>query len=200
MEHWGKGERRRYLEGYTWSSYRGYVDERRREEFVSYELLKTLSENPRQARRRYRGYVWACLMEEDGALRELMGQSGYGIGSEEFVKELERELRARKSGTERDRDVAYPEEKVLSDRIDEVVARAYGTTAAALRAHGHNKGAGLAKAVALELACRLTGRTQREIGSRYGGISSQAVSLARKRAKSLVSSEELSKLTDRIRT
>ena len=31
---------------------------------------------------------------------------------------------------------------------------------------------------------RLSGLTQRQVGTRYGGISSQAVSLARKRAKS----------------
>jgi len=39
------------------------------------------------------------------------------------------------------------------------------------------------------LASRLSGLTQREIGEYYGGVSSQAVSAARKRAKELVAPE-----------
>jgi hypothetical protein len=53
--------------------------------------------------------------------------------------------------------------------------------------------------VALELACRLSGLTQREIGTRYGGISSQAVSIARKRGRSLLSAEDVVRLADAIR-
>ena len=48
-----------------------------------------------------------------------------------------------------------------------------------LNAHGHHSGE--AKLVALELACRLTGWTQRAIGEYYGGISSAAVSVAERR-------------------
>jgi hypothetical protein len=43
--------------------------------------------------------------------------------------------------------------------------------------------AGLAKAVALDLACRLTDLNQRKIGQHYGGITSMAVSMARRRLR-----------------
>jgi chromosomal replication initiation ATPase DnaA len=108
-------------------------------------------------------------------------------------------LRERKSGAARDRDVAYPGERVSSNMIDEIVAREYGMSAEALRVHGRSQGVGTAKVVAIELLCRLSGLTQREIGARYGGISSQAVSLARKRAKSLAPSDALARLADIIR-
>ena len=38
-------------------------------------------------------------------------------------------------------------------------------------------GGGLAKFAAVELACRLTGLTQRDVGQRYGNITSAAVSI-----------------------
>ena len=133
-------------------------------------------------------------MEDDGELRELLDRSSHGIGDEEYVEALERELREHKSGTDRDRDVAYPDERIACDRVDDVVAREYGTAVESLRAHGRTKGAGVAKLAAIELSCRLSGLTQREIGRHYGGISSQAVSLARKRAKAVVTADELARL------
>jgi len=42
---------------------------------------------------------------------------------------------------------------------------------------------GPAKFVAVELACRLTGMTQRVIGAHYGGITSAAVSNIRRRLR-----------------
>ena len=72
-------------------------------------------------------------------------------------------------------DVNYPRENVSADRIDEVVAKEYGVKSEMLNADGHTTGVGLAKAVAMELACRLTGLRQRAIGARYGGVGSAAV-------------------------
>jgi hypothetical protein len=64
-------------------------------------------------------------------------------------------------------------------RIDRLVAAHFGVEAADLKAHGHHSGP--AKAIAIELACRLTGWTHRAIGQYYGGISGAAVSVARRR-------------------
>ena len=194
-----KGLRRRLLEEYVWSSYGGYTDERRRQPLVCYDVLKTFGDSPRLARRRYRAYVLRCLTEEDEALRRVLESNGHGIGDEEYVEALGRELRERRSGTPRDRDVAYPKERVLVTRIDEVVAGEYGLSVEALAAHGRRKGVGMAKVAAIELACRLSGRTQREIGMHYGGISSQAVSLARQRARTLVPADTLSRLAGALR-
>lgn len=192
----GVAEQRQVLAGYRWSSYGGYVQERRKEEYVCYDILKTYEGNlTAAARRRYRVYVLACLMEDDVELRRMLERSGHGIGDEEYVGALERELRDRKSGSEKDRDVGYPEEPVIDgDIIDDVVAREYGVEGKALRSPGRRKGTEEAKAVAMDLVCRLGALTQREAGSRYGGVSSQAVSLARKRVRTLLSSEIIDRL------
>jgi hypothetical protein len=42
---------------------------------------------------------------------------------------------------------------------------------------------GAGKFLAVELACRLTGTTQLEIGERYGGITSAAVSTIRRKVR-----------------
>jgi hypothetical protein len=81
-------------------------------------------------------------MEDDRELRTALERSGQGIGAEGFVKELERELRSRKSGTGRDRDVDYPDARVATERIDKAAAEEFGTTVVALRAHGRAAGAG----------------------------------------------------------
>jgi REP element-mobilizing transposase RayT len=180
MRSLAKAERRRKLEGYRWSSYGGYVDERQGEDFVCYDMRTAFGEDIRQARREYRAYVLACLTEDDKELGTLLGRSAHAVGDDAYVETIEGELRERKRGALQDRDVAYPGERISVDRVDEIVARDYGIVADALRAHGRSRGSGTAKTVAIELACRLSGLTQRDLGAHYGGISSQAVSLARK--------------------
>jgi hypothetical protein len=61
------------------------------------------------------------------------------------------------------------------EAIDEAVTRHFQITPEALARHGRS--AGVAKIVAVELACRLTGLAQREIRRHYGGMGSAAVSM-----------------------
>jgi REP element-mobilizing transposase RayT len=195
----GSSDRRALLEREGWSSYRGYVEEGRQEETVCYDVLKQFGEGDREARRRYRGYVLACMDEDDEALKRSLMRSGHGIGDEAYVAALERELRERQRGEDQDRDVAYPREQVGLERIERVVANACGVAVEALREPGRRAGAVRAKTLAMEVACRLSGLTQREIGKRYGGISTQAVSMARKRARVVFKAGEVDRLVDKIR-
>lgn len=171
------------MESYPWSSYRGYVYRRYEEGYVSYDVLNSFGKKRWMARRRYRAYVESCLTENDEPLRRLLQSSSYAAGSEEYIEEIEERLRKRKTGTPRDRDIAVPEKHVGIAVIDRVAAQEYGIEPDALQYNGHSKGVGPAKATAIELACRMTGMTQRAIGLHYGGISSQAVSLARKKIR-----------------
>jgi len=181
------------------SSYPGYVDERRAEEFVNADVLRLFGEGMKAARRRYRAYVLACLEQDDEELKRCLGQSRYGVGDEEYVKGLERELRGRRSGDERDRDVAYPRERIDVERIEGIVAREYGVAAERLQAGGRWKGGAKAKVAVMELACRLSGLTQRDIGHRYGGVTSQAVTMARKRVKDVLGAGEVERLVQLVR-
>ena len=72
-------------------------------------------------------------------------------------------MRDRKIGSDADRDVSYPGEHISADRVDEVMAKEYGIKVEMLKVDGHTAGVGLAKAVAVELTCRLTGLRQSAI-------------------------------------
>ena len=61
------------------------------------------------------------------------------------------------------------------------MASHYRIDAADLKEHGHR--AGPAKAVAVALACRLTGLGGRTVGLHYGGISASAVSNIRRKVR-----------------
>ena len=185
-------ERIKMLEGYAWSSYPDYVKSRLPASWIKYTVLEGYGRTVEEARRRYRAYTQAMVEGNDEALKELMERSGYALGSEEYVKEIERALSLGKTGRVGDKDIQRVWRGVELPVIDQEVIRRYGIEAQQLRRHGN--AAGEAKAVAVELAARWSGKTQREIGAYYGGISGQAVYMLRKRLeKKKVNWSELEK-------
>jgi hypothetical protein len=68
------------LEAYPWSSYGGYAAANKALEFENYDVLKEYGRDMAAARRHYRVYVRACLMEDDGPLMEAMAASRYAFG------------------------------------------------------------------------------------------------------------------------
>ena len=175
------GERIRILEEYPWSSYPGYVRSQQATEWVDYAVLKQYGSTFPDARRRYRAYAQAMVAKGDDLLREGMGRSIYALGSESFVNEVEQELCREKLKGTRNPDLLMPWRGVEMTAIDQVVAKVYGIKVEELYQHGRS--AGEAKAVAVELASRWSGETQRAIGAHYGGITGQAVLLIRKRLR-----------------
>jgi hypothetical protein len=174
-------ERIRMLEEWAWSSYPGYVGSRPSAPWVDYAALQHYGRTPVEARRRYRAYTHAMVWEDDEPLRALMERSAHALGSEEYVERVERELSGGKTGQAKDADVQRPWRGVELTAIDQQVAKVYQIETRQLRKHGRS--AGEAKAVAVELAARWSGLTQREIGAHYGGISGQAVYMVRQRLK-----------------
>jgi REP element-mobilizing transposase RayT len=177
----GRPARVSRLEGYAWSSYPGYVDAGKRLEFVCYDLLADYGRTLPEARRQYRAYVHACVLEDDAPLLAALAASRHAIGGEKFVEQTEQRLAIRRSGNALDRDVDLPRTTVPIERIDETVAAHFTVTPADLASCLACGGA--AKFVAVELACRLTGMTQRAIGTHYGAISSAGVSNIRRRLR-----------------
>ncbi|MFA5810664.1 MAG: transposase [Thermoleophilia bacterium] len=189
-----KAERVRCLEAYSWSSYPGYVSPKRAVEFVCYDLLKDYGPSATVARRNYLAYTHACIMEDDRQLHEALKASRYAIGGPEFIDRTERQLEQRRSGRPQDADVSLPSLTVRIERIDTFVAAEFGIDPVDLKTHGHRTG--VAKQIAIELACRLTGLTQRAIGAYYGGISSGAVCMARRKVREQAG--DAAKIVDRI--
>jgi hypothetical protein len=144
-------------------------------------VLKEYCEDVREARRHCRAYTHACLIEDDGPIIEAMGVSRCAIGDAGFVELAEQRIEGRRTGRVQDEDLALPHCTVPIVNIDAAVARYYGIAVERLQAHGQS--AGVANVAAVELACRLTGLTQRAIGLHYGGITSAAVSTIRRKVR-----------------
>ena len=176
-----KRQRLKLLAECPHSSYRGYVSKQAEEPWVCYDLLQHFGSSSATARRHYRAYVDACLTDDDRPLQEVMRASRYAIGSEAFVRKIERTLKQARIGRPADRDLDLPRPRVDLELISRVVAEAFDVDVGLLTQHGRR--AGPAKAVALELACRLTELSQRAIGEHYGKITSMAVCMARRRLK-----------------
>jgi putative transposase len=179
----GKAARVRLLEAWPWSSYRGYVGREHAVDFVCYDLLNDYGRSLAIARRNYRAYTHAYVLDDDRPLLDAMKANRYAIGGPAFIEQTERQLDARRSGRAQDADLALPRPTVPIEPIDRLAAAQYGVEPADLKTHGRQSGP--AKAIAIELACRLTGWTHRAIGAYYGGISGAAVSVARRRIREL---------------
>jgi hypothetical protein len=111
----------------------------------------------------------------------VLGASRYAIGDPLFVERTEQRIEGRRTGRAQDEDLALPHWTVPLEHINAAVAGHYGIAVERLQAHGQS--AGMAKVAAVELACRLTGLTQRAIGLHYGGITSAAVSTIRRKVR-----------------
>jgi REP element-mobilizing transposase RayT len=177
-----RSERVRLLDSYRWSSYPGYVDGKAAMDFVAYDALALYdASDVRSARRQYRAYTQACLLEDDRPIAEALQASRYAIGDERFARDTSRRLARRRTGRPQDADVALPAQGVALEEIDARVAARFRVGPEDLRQHGHH--AKTAKFVAVEVACRLSGLTQRAIGAHYGGITSAAVSIIRRKIR-----------------
>ena len=173
--------RLRLLDNYRWSSYRGYVDGKNAEEVVTYDVLHEFAAEATAARRLYRVFVEQCLLDDDATMLRVMSASRYAIGDDRFVERTEASVECRRTGGDADRDLLLPRRVLSIGEIDKAVSRHFRTTPEELARHGRS--AGVAKIVAVELACRLTELSQRSIGKHYGGIGSAAVSTIHRKVR-----------------
>jgi putative transposase len=189
-------QRLEYLRSYKWSSYRGYIQKQHEEQMVNYrwrELLGIASESWR--RTRYRKYVERFVTENDDKTIAGLQLSPSAIGEEEFIAEIEDEMRARRTGTAKDADMLWPRvERPAPQAVEVEVSREFGMKVKDLCNHARRVGP--AKAVLMELVCRLSGLTQREAGQRYGGITCAAVGHLRRKIR--LAMDEDSTLRERV--
>ena len=168
------------LNAYRWSSLPGYLDRTRAEADVDYRWLDLMHRSGREAcRRAYGAYVRASLAKPDPVLREAYGRSAYAIGDERHVRDVEHEMSTlrRKSGSPNDLKVACADRITAEDALRRAAAIC-GISESALPRHSRK--AGLAKALAIELACRQPRLSQREVALALG-LSEHAVGKQRRR-------------------
>jgi len=183
-------ERLKHLNAYRWSSYHGYVSARDEEEIVDYRWLALMGRRRMAERRQaYRAYVESLAEGEDLTLREAMGASRYAIGEREFREEVEEELREVRLNKGVYGDIIWPEGRQYEmAQVAECVAAEFGVDPAELHTHGRR--GGVAKKVALELCCRLCGRSQREVGAYFGYTGNGAVGKQRARIREMTNADE----------
>jgi REP element-mobilizing transposase RayT len=172
-------ERWEILEGHRWSSLGGYLSARNVEPFVDYRWLEMMG--PKRSRRLiYRGYVREMLSDDDPVITEAMESSSYAIGDEAFRREVAEWVRGTAAELRSPRDVVVPAEvRVPIDAVAREVAREFAVCAEDLAVP--RKRVGLARGAFAELACRLSGVSQRALARHLGGISEQAVGRARRK-------------------
>lgn len=166
---------------YRWSSYRGYAGLGAEEERVNYRWLELMGRRTRRGNRQaYHAYVERFLAGEDARLREAMEASGYAIGDEKFREEMEDGLKGAKLRKGCEGDIAWPRGKPVDvGAVERAVARVFGVKVADLHYHGHRLGE--VKAVAVELCCQLSGKTQRDLAAHFGYTSDSSMGKQRKR-------------------
>lgn len=156
------------LRGYEWSSCRGYAGLRKPEKRIDYRWLKLVSGNSTAKRRMaYRKYIESMACADDEEFLLDMQASRYAIGDEEFREEIEEELEEKKRERDETGDVEWPEsESPEIEAIEAAVMKEFRVSREDLHFHGQR--AGMAKTVAIELCCRLSGKSQREVGKYFG--------------------------------
>lgn len=189
MSRASKRQRLAHLNRYPWSSYRGYIEQRQEEEMVNYrwrELTGVVGENRRRSA--YRRYVERFVTKDDDKMLTALELSPYAIGDRAFIDEIEAEIKEERQSVRSGADIVWPRTtRPDVEAMDEAVADEFGIGVDDLSMHGRRVGP--AKSVAVELACRLCGLTQRAAGARYGDMSGAAAGYLRRALRTVLAKD-----------
>ena len=183
-------------EGYLWSSYKGYVGKEKEEDWMEYGwVLSQFAEQRKRAEWKYKTYVEEGLREwAENPFKDVYGQ--IILGGEEFIERVKGGFKGKSLSAEiveRKRLFEHPS----MEQILRQVERVFGAREGELLGKGSRSNT--ARKVALYLAQRYTGLSNREIGGRFGGIEASGVSKAASRVKEeIVSDKKLSKLVNEL--
>ena len=194
-----KAEKLKYLREFEWSSYRGYAGLAPEQKRINYHWLNLMSGRTKADRKtEYRQYIESMVDGKDDVLEQAMESSRYAIGDADFRDEVREELRQREMEQGETGDIVWPEARRLNVKdVEAAVIEELKVTAKDLHAHGRH--AGPAKSMAIELCCRFTGLSQREIALHFGYGSESSVGKQRKRfSASVIAGEHCRKLLSRI--
>jgi putative transposase len=173
-----------YLRTYAWSSYRGYIGQAKRLEWVDYGPMLALAGGREKERpEHYRCFVEAGIAADDEEFMGVLNRSARSIGGDDFrewVDEQYAELLKKRK---------HPEDITLRREIGRrpdpgtvlaAVASAAGTTVEGLKARRRD---GIWKGIAARLMVTQAGITRRECAHWLGVRASSAVSYQIKRAE-----------------
>jgi len=190
----------KHLNGWEWSSYRGYVGLAAPEERIDYRWLSLMQRRTDGGRRKEcRRYVERRACQDDEDFLKDLAASSYAVGDETYREEVKNEIKEKKLERAVTGDVKWPEDRLPGiEMIEQAVLKEFGVKTEDLHCHGRH--AGVVKSIAVELSCRLSGKSQREVGSYYGyggdgGVSKQRQRLASRMAGDRMLSTRVDRLT-----
>ncbi len=169
-EHLSFTEKVKELNAYCRSSYPGYIDADREEEFVDYKWVKLMGlKTLRGNRNAYHRYIESMISADDSVCKLSMTASRYAIGCDGFIEKVESdvaEMQMEKGCTGKDVFLPDMREVAIYD-IESAISKAFKVSVDDLHSYGATK-TGNAKGLAIELCCQLSGKTQREIAEHFG--------------------------------
>jgi len=172
-----------YLRSYKWSTYRGYIDKKRRFEHVEYAaILQCMHVPKREREEEYQKFVERGLTETDDELVSLMQSKSRGIGGKGFRKWVDDEYRKLREEQGSKEDVSFRREAILKDvdGIIKIVAKVFCVSIEDMQKPLRRS---LARPAAAYMLCKYGGLTQREAGKRIGYGTGAAVSQQIKRLR-----------------
>jgi hypothetical protein len=184
-----EAEKARYLRSYRWSTYRGYIDRRKRYEVVEYDpVLALLHVKKSEQEARYRHYVESELAGTDQEFVKLMKENPQAIGDRSFRKWARAEYKKLKETYSSQEDIAFRRESEFVDKdlIVSAVAGSFGVDEQDMTRRMHGS---LARPVAALMLCKHAGLTQRDAGKVLGYGTGAAVSLQLRRVRDLQKSD-----------
>lgn len=184
-------ERIRYLRGYRWSTYPGYIGQSKRHDFVAYgPVLGEMNGKKRDWPRRYREYVETGLGKTDDEFDEVLKASPRSIGGDGFrawVDELYGKLM---DGHKVREDIAFRHvtEPLDSGQVLEVVGQGMGVGVEEFRSRRRDS---VLRAVATRYLIRYAGLSQREVAKTLNAGSGSAISKQMRRYKEALDEKKL---------
>jgi putative transposase len=188
-------EKKRYLEGYRWSSYPLYLKRGKRNSFLNVgEVLGYFGGDTSRGRKSYRRFVEEGL---EGEIESpLQRGKGHGIvGDEDFVERIQ-DLFLKKAWSSRE----VPAVKGILGQVAPVkilglVSKETGVKEEELQKKGER---GIGRGLLMEMLYRYGGLNQRQIGEMMG-VDYSSVSVGRKRFQLLVErNKEVLKLKEKV--
>lgn len=169
-------EKIRYLRQYLWSTYQGYIGERKRFDYVEYgPVLGEMSGKQRNWPRQYRRFVETGLAKDDKEFKALLKGSPRSIGSAGFRAWIDEmyDKRAKSHGVPEDTSFRHITEPLDSGLVLKIIAGVFKVDVEGFRRRQRNSPL---RAIAARYLIRYSRMDQREVADLLNSGSGAAIS------------------------
>jgi len=182
-------EKIRYLRQYPWSSYRSYIGQDKKLDYMDYGPMLAEMGGKRYARPKlYREFVEGGLAEEDEDIKEALKASPRSIGGDSFrkwVDEIYQEL-VEKSDAREDVSFRRITEPFDPDRILEILSEVLNVEVDEFKKRRRDSAL---RGIAARLLTRYSGMTQRAVAGFLGMETGSSVSVQMRKAATVLAED-----------